>query len=101
MNECIIQTDKGIMLSVRVTPNAKRSAIDGLWNGMSVRIFLNAPAVDGKANEALVDFLSDVWHIKRKNITIVSGHTARNKILLITETEKYEWLKQKLSMENK
>ena len=101
MNECINKTDKGIMLSVRVTPNAKRNAIDGLWNGMFVRIFLNAPAVDGKANEALVDFLSDVWHIRRKDIVIVSGYTARNKVLLITETEKYEWLKQKLLMENK
>ncbi len=101
MDKLFNETEKGLLLSFRITPNAKKNAFGGLWNGMALRVFLNAPAVDGKANEALVDFLSDIWHIKKKNIVIISGQTARNKVLLITEQEKYEWLKQKLLTENK
>ena len=101
MDKLFNQTEQGRFLSLRITPNAKRNAFGGVWNGVALRVFLNAPAVDGKANEALLDFLSDLWHIKKKNIEIVSGKTARNKVILITEQEKYEWLKQKLLTENK
>ena len=101
MDKLFNETKEGLFLSLRITPNAKKNAFGGLWNGTSLRVFLNAPAVDGKANEALLDFVSDVWHIKKRNIAIVSGQTARNKVLLITDQEKYEWLKQKLLMENK
>ena len=101
MDNFVNTTDKGLCVCVRVTPNAKNNAFGGLWNGQAVRVFLNAPAVDGKANKALVDFLSDVWHIKKKDIEIASGQTARNKVLLITDQEKCEWLKQRLLTENK
>ena len=101
MDNIFNQSDKGIFVSIRVTPNAKKTAFTGVWNDCALRVSLQAPAVDGRANEALLDFLSKEWHIKKKNIEIASGQTARNKVLLITEQEKYEWLKQKLSMENK
>ena len=97
------KNEKGIYLSVRVTPGAKRSAVDGIWNETHIKIALQAPAVDGKANEALIEFLSKMLDVKKKNIFIVTGQTSRCKVILIQgineRTE--EWLKQKLLTANK
>ena len=96
-----------IHLAVRVCPGAKRSAFEELWNQTHLRIALQAPAVDGKANEALILFLSKSLKIKKKNIEIITGQTNRCKVvsILTEDTDEREqiekWLKQKLSMENK
>ncbi|MBO5997306.1 MAG: YggU family protein [Alphaproteobacteria bacterium] len=94
----ITKNEKGIRLSVRVTPGAKRNAFDGMWNGTHLKISLQAPAVDGKANEALIDFLSEMLDVKKKNIFIVTGQTSRCKVVLIEQASERteEWLKQKL-----
>ena len=69
------------LIKIRVSPNAKRSGFEGLWNGTHLKLALRAPAVDGKANEAVVDFLSDFFHIKKSQIQIISGQTNRCKII--------------------
>ena len=99
----ITKNEKGLFLSVRVTPGAKRNAVDGLWNETHLKVALQAPAVDGKANEALIDFLSETLKVKKKNIFIVTGQTSRCKVILIEQTDERieEWLKQKLLMANK
>jgi uncharacterized protein (TIGR00251 family) len=61
-----------------VIPRSPRSRVDGL-RGDAVVIRLAAPPVEGAANEALVAFLSDVLDLPRRNITIVSGETSRDK----------------------
>jgi len=66
------------VLAVRVIPRSPRSRVDGLRGG-AVLIRLAAPPVDGAANEELVAFLSDVLGLPRRNITIVSGETSRDK----------------------
>lgn len=48
---------------------------------------LRAPAIDGKANEALVEFMSEVLGIAKGKIVLVKGHTARVKCLLIEAEE--------------
>lgn len=69
------------LIKIRVSPNAKRSGFEGLWNGTHLKLALRAPAVDGKANEAVIDFLSDFFHIKKSQIQIISGQTNRCKII--------------------
>ena len=59
-----------VHLSVRVCPGAKRNALESIWNNSHIRIALQAPAVDGKANEALIAFLAKVLNVKKKNIEI-------------------------------
>ena len=59
-------------------PRSPRSRVDGV-RGDAVLIRLAAPPVEGAANEALVAFLSDVLGLPRRNITIVSGETSRDK----------------------
>ena len=94
--------ENGIYLSLRVQPNARRDGFAGLWNDTHIKIALSAPAVDGKANDALIDFLADSLGFKKKNIFIVTGQTSRCKIILIEmndekeRTEQVKWLKQKL-----
>jgi uncharacterized protein (TIGR00251 family) len=66
------------VIAIRVIPRSPRSRVDGL-RGDAVLIRLAAPPVEGAANEALVAFLSDVLDLPRRNITIVSGETSRDK----------------------
>ena len=69
------------LIKIRVSPNAKRSGFEGLWNDTHLKLALRAPAVDGKANEAVIDFLSDFFHVKKSQIQIISGQTNRCKII--------------------
>lgn len=75
-------------LQIRVLPNAKRSGWAGIWNGTHYKIALQAPAVDGKANEALIAFLSDSLHLPKRAFSIVLGQTNRLKIVQIEGVSK-------------
>ena len=66
------------VLDVRVIPRAKRSAVDGERNG-AILIRLAAPPVEGAANNALIEFLSDMLGLPRRAITIVGGDKSRSK----------------------
>lgn len=71
-----------ITLSVRIQPRASKNEIITMENG-GLKIRLTSPPVDGAANEALIKFLSDVLSIAKSQVEIVSGHTAREKIVRI------------------
>jgi uncharacterized protein (TIGR00251 family) len=75
-------TPDGCILSVRVHPGAKRDAVTGLHDG-AVKIALNAPPVDGKANEALIAFVAEQLSIPRSKIALITGATSRSKTLRI------------------
>jgi uncharacterized protein (TIGR00251 family) len=75
-------SDDAIVLSVHAQPGAKRSEIAGL-HGDALKIRLAAPAVDGKANAALLAFLAGQLNLPRAAISLESGHNARHKILRI------------------
>lgn len=95
-------TERGLSLCVRVQPNAKKSGFSGLWNDTHLKISLRAPAVDGKANEALIDFLADFFDLKKNSIFIMTGQTSRCKIIGINEKEEVcLCLIHKLLTENK
>jgi uncharacterized protein (TIGR00251 family) len=73
----------GAALAIRVIPGAKRTEIDGILDDGTIRIRLTAPPVDGKANSALIEFLSRVLGVRRSDIEIVAGETSRNKLVTI------------------
>ena len=70
---------KKVILQIRLTPGAKRTGWQGLWNGTHWRVAVRERAVENKANEALIEFLSQETGIPQKNITITHGHTSREK----------------------
>ena len=84
MTSYVTQQGNRLILSVRVSPNAKRSGIEGVWNGTHLKIALSAPPVDGKANEALIDFLADLCGIRKSAIALLSGQTGRLKRVSLT-----------------
>lgn len=65
-------------LPIQVIPNASVNAIVG-WHNSFVKIRLQAPPLDGKANKALIRFLSKASGISKNQISIVRGETSRQK----------------------
>lgn len=76
-------TPHGLTFSIKVHPKAKKNAITGLL-GDSLKLSLTAPPVDGKANDAVLRFFADLFNIPRSAVTIVSGHSSRAKIVMVS-----------------
>lgn len=76
------ESGDSITFNVKVIPRAKRDEIVGV-EGDAVKIRLNAPPVEGRANEALVKFLAAVFDIPRAQIEIVRGETSRHKVVRV------------------
>ncbi|MFA6172394.1 MAG: DUF167 domain-containing protein [Kiritimatiellales bacterium] len=91
--EWIRETTKGVLLPVRAVPRASKNEIQGV-HGDALKVRLQAPPVEGKANQALIRFLSDALDISRSQISVASGETGRNKTVLITGLSKTELLKR-------
>jgi len=72
----------GVVLNIRVVPRASKTGVAGIM-GDAIRIRLQAPPVEGKANKALIRFLSELLDIPKGSITILSGDLARNKRVAI------------------
>ena len=71
-----------LTLTVQVQPGAKSSAVVGR-HGDALKIRIAAPAVDDKANAALIDFLHQWFNLPTVNITINHGARSRRKIVEI------------------
>lgn len=67
-----------MLLTIHVTPNAKRNELQWLDKD-TVKIKVAASATEGKANKALIDFLSEHFDLPRSQIRLVRGATARIK----------------------
>jgi uncharacterized protein (TIGR00251 family) len=73
---------EGCVLPVRAQPGARRAGVQGEQNG-ALKIAVTAPPEDGRANAALVEELRDALKVKRSQVELVSGQTARDKRFLI------------------
>ena len=79
----IAQNDKGVILPIRAQPGARRNAIVGEHGG-ALKVAVQAPPEDGKANEAITDLLRKSFGISKQQIELLSGHTSRDKKFLLT-----------------
>ncbi len=75
-----IEADGAVTLRVHIQPGARRTAVAGL-HGESVKIRVAAPALEDRANEALVDFLAEAFGVPRRAVTLVGGARSREKRL--------------------
>ena len=80
----IRQHESSVSFSVRVHPRAKKNAITGEV-GDALKVALTAPPVDGKANQACVEFFAKLLKVARSSVTIASGETSRNKVIPVAE----------------
>ncbi len=76
------ESAKGVSFAVKVQPRARKNAVTGIV-GDALKLALTAPPVDGRANQAAIEFLAEVLEIPRASITIASGETSRNKTVRI------------------
>jgi uncharacterized protein (TIGR00251 family) len=73
----------GVTLAVRAQPGAKRTAITGIFGegpAAQLKIAVRARPMEGRANEALVEFLAETFGLQKNAIEIVSGEIARSKV---------------------
>ena len=78
---------KGAALAIRVTTRATENKIIGALSDGTVKIRLTAPPVEGKANQALIEFLADVLEVPRARIEIVAGATGKDKLVSILDLD--------------
>jgi uncharacterized protein (TIGR00251 family) len=71
-------TDQGILIKIKVIPNASKSEVIGLEND-EIKIRLAAVPEKGEANDELIRFLAKMLSIGKSNVTIVRGHKSRHK----------------------
>lgn len=76
------RTAQGWLLSIHAQPGAKRSEVAGLY-GEALKLRLAAPAVEGRANEALVEFIADALGVPRSGVRVVKGASGRRKTVLV------------------
>ena len=67
-------------ISVKVVPGASRNGIVG-WLGEDLKVRVQAPATDGKANEALCEFLATEFGLPSRAVRITAGFSSRRKIV--------------------
>ncbi|MGA3127778.1 MAG: DUF167 domain-containing protein [Candidatus Korobacteraceae bacterium] len=75
-------TAQGAQFALRVQPRSSRNAIAGVL-GDAIKLAITAPPVDGKANQAVVEYLAKLFSVPKSSITILSGETGRNKLIAI------------------
>ncbi len=70
-------------LAIKAVPNAPRSAVVG-WLGEALKVKVHAPALEGRANDELCEFLADALALPRRAVTVLQGDKSRQKILHIS-----------------
>ncbi len=78
----ITEANAAVTFMVKVVPRASKNEIAGV-EGDAVKVRLNAPPVDGKANIALIKFLAETLGVSRAQVEIVSGETGRRKLVRV------------------
>ena len=74
--------DGSLTLRIHAQPGAKRTEVAGI-HGDSLKIRLAAPAIEGRANDALIAFLAASFGVPRRNVALIGGETGRGKTVRI------------------
>ena len=70
----------GAVVRIRVTPNGRRNEIQGVVDQL-LKIRLRAPPVEGKANQALREYLAEIWDLSPGSVTLMRGDKSRIKMV--------------------
>ena len=96
-----------LLIEIRVRPNSSRNRVGGVaGDPPHLIVAVQAPAVDGKANEAVIKELAKAFDCRARDFTIVFGELGRDKRLLVqgdleTLTQKYEELQQTATLQQR
>jgi len=70
-------------LAIKAVPNAPRNAVVG-WLGDALKVKEHAPALEGRANEQLCEFLADALALPRRAVTLQQGDKSRQKVIHVS-----------------
>lgn len=76
-------TAEGVTLAVRAQPGAKKTAIVGVYgegDAAQLKIAVQAPPIEGRANQALIAFLANHFGIPKSAVELISGDLSRSKV---------------------
>ncbi len=96
-----------LLIEIRVRPNSSRNKVGGtVGEPPRLVVAVQAPAVDGKANEAVIKELAKAFDCRARDFTIVFGELGRDKRLLVsgdlaTLQKKYEELQQTATLQQR
>jgi len=76
------ETPLGVTFAIKVQPRAKKNAISGELGG-SLKISLTTPPVEGRANDACIEFFANLLKVTRSSVTIAAGQNSRNKVIRV------------------
>ena len=79
----ISETDTGVTFAIKVHPRARKAEITGEL-GHALKVSLTAPPIEGRANNACIEFFAKILKVPRSSITIASGAGGRNKVIRVT-----------------
>jgi uncharacterized protein (TIGR00251 family) len=77
----------GAAITVRVTPRSSKNEISEILDDGTVKVRLTSPPAEGKANQALIEFLAGVLEIKLSQVEIVAGFAGKDKLVAITNMD--------------
>lgn len=86
MDAALREHAQGCTLSLRVQPGAKKTAILGTYGEgpqTALKIAVQAPPVEGRANEALIAFFSSALKLPKSSVVVLSGELSRSKVILL------------------
>lgn len=89
----IKETKDGIIINIRISPNAKKNEI--IVSESETKIKITAQPVDGKANKCLIEFLSKEFKIPKTYIEILKGDTSKEKTILFKTEDEAKLIKLK------
>lgn len=69
-------------LAIKAVPNAPRNAVAG-WLGDALKVKVHAPALEGRANDELCEFIAQALGLPRRAVTVALGDKSRQKLLAI------------------
>jgi len=72
----------GLVFKIHVQPRSSKNKIVGLY-GDTLKVMLTAPPVDNAANKACCEFLAKALRVKKTSVKIQSGHTTRDKRVMV------------------
>lgn len=74
--------DDSLIIRLKVQPRASRNAWGEVINGR-IKLYLTTPPVDGKANQAVIDFIAKTFSVAKKQVVICRGQTSRDKEVVV------------------
>lgn len=79
---CLHESAAGFSFAIKVHPRAKKNAVTGQV-GNALKVSLTAPPIDGRANDACIEFFAKLLKVPQSSVTIASGQASRNKVIRV------------------